>query len=151
MSSAYHPQTDGQTEVLNRVIEQYLRAFVHQNPSSWGKLLIWAEWSYNTSQHSGSGVSPFEVTYGRKPPNWLQYFTGSSKMEAVDTLLSDRECGFIALRKKLHKAQEIMKLTADKKRREVQFHVGDMVMVRLRPRRQVTITGQHQRSPKLNK
>ena len=51
----------------------------------------------------------------------------------------------------MQKAQETMKLTANKKRREVQFHVGDMVMVRLRPRRQVTITGQHQRSPKLNK
>ena len=49
MSSAYHPLMDGQTEVANRVVEQYLQAFVHRKPSSWGRFLLWAEWSYNTS------------------------------------------------------------------------------------------------------
>ena len=42
MSSAYHPQSDGQTEVLNHVVEQYLRAFMHNKLASWGKFLIWA-------------------------------------------------------------------------------------------------------------
>lgn len=42
LSSAYHPQSDGQTEVANRIIEQYLRAFVHQKPSAWGRYLLWA-------------------------------------------------------------------------------------------------------------
>ena len=45
MSSAYHPQTDGQTEVATRIIEQYLRAFVHRKPQSWGRFLLWTEWS----------------------------------------------------------------------------------------------------------
>ena len=54
MSSAYHPQTDGQTEVAKRIIEQYLRAFVHRKPQSWGHFLLWAEWSYNTSIHSST-------------------------------------------------------------------------------------------------
>jgi len=49
MSSAYHPQSDGQAEVLNRVIEQYLRAFVHCRLGAWGKILPWEKWSHNTS------------------------------------------------------------------------------------------------------
>jgi len=59
MSISYHPQTDGQTEVLNRVLEQYLRAFVHNKPNQWHTFLPLAEWSYNTSTHSATGFSPF--------------------------------------------------------------------------------------------
>lgn len=69
MSTAYHPQTDGQTEVLNRVLEQYLCSFVHDRPSQWLKFLPLAEWSYNTSMHSSTGISPFEATYGKPPPS----------------------------------------------------------------------------------
>ena len=49
MSTAYHPQTDDQTEVMSRVVEQYLRAFVHRKLTTWRRFLMWAEWSYNTS------------------------------------------------------------------------------------------------------
>lgn len=55
MSTSYHPESDGQTEVLNRVLEQYLILFVHEKPSLWHKFLALAEWSYNTSMHSGIG------------------------------------------------------------------------------------------------
>ena len=59
MSSSYHPQTDDQTEVMNRMVEQYLRAYVHDKPSHWFKYLPWVEYHYNTSTHSASGLSPF--------------------------------------------------------------------------------------------
>ena len=49
MSFLYHPQTDGQTKVANRIIEQYLRAFVHRKPQSWGRFLLWAECRSNAS------------------------------------------------------------------------------------------------------
>ena len=104
MSSAYHPQTDGQTKVANRIIEQYLRAFVHRRPSTWGRFLLWAEWSYNTSTHSAMGLMPFKVTFGCKSSSFPQYLTGTSTVAAVDDLLSQREAIFALLRQKLQKA-----------------------------------------------
>ena len=139
LSSTYHPQSDGQTEVANRIIEQYLRAFVHRKPSLWGRYLLWAEWSYNTSCHSATGVTPFEVTFGRKPPNFPHYISGTTKVDAVDDMLSQREAVFELLRQKLTKAQTRMKEMADKHRREQEFEVGDWVLVKLRPRRQTSV------------
>ena len=141
MSTTYHPQTDGQTEVMNRVIEQYLRAFVHDKPSTWGRFLMWAEWSYNTSVHSATGMSPYKVTFGKKPPNIPQYVAGNSNIDAVDTWLTDRDSMFKILQNKLLKAQQHMKELADKHRRELHFTEGDMVLVKLHPRRQSTATG----------
>lgn len=141
MSSAYHPQSDGQTEVLNRVIEQYLQSFVHQRPSSWGKFLLWAEWPYNTSIHTATGMTPYEVTFGKKPSSIPPYLPGTSNIDAVDDFFTSREAIFAIARKKLLKAQHTMKHFADNKRREVQFKVGDMVLVKLWPRRQTTVTG----------
>ena len=114
LSSAYHPQSDGQTEVANRIVEQYLGAFVHRKPSLWGRFLLWAEWSYNTSCHSATGVTPFEVTFGRKPPSFPHYISGTSKVDAVDDMLSQREAVFELLRQKLSKAQARMEVMADK-------------------------------------
>ena len=113
MSSTYHPQSDGQTEVLNRVVEQYLRAFVHRKPTSWGKLLPWVEWSHNTSWMASTGTIPYEITFGRKPFNFPDYLAGSSKIEAVEEILTDRDTTFQLVRKKLLKAQSKMKLYAD--------------------------------------
>jgi hypothetical protein len=63
-SSTYHPQTDGQTEVVNRTLEMYLRCFTGDKPKDWVKWLPWVEFTYNTSWHSSTGRTPFEVVYG---------------------------------------------------------------------------------------
>lgn len=102
MSTAYHPQTNGQTEVMNRILKQYLRAFVH------------------TSVHSTMGMSPYEVTFGKKPPNFPQYLIGDSNVDVVDTWLIDRDTMIQSLTKKLHKAQARMKEIADKKSLDLQ-------------------------------
>ncbi|RVW32429.1 Transposon Tf2-8 polyprotein [Vitis vinifera] len=68
LSSAYHPQTDGQTEVVNRCVEQYLRSMVHQWPRKWSNYLPWAELWYNTTYHASTGMTPFQALYGRLPP-----------------------------------------------------------------------------------
>ena len=139
MSTAYHPQTDGQTEVLNQTLEQYLRAFVHHQPSRWFRFLSLAEWSYNTTIHFGTGLSPFEVVYGRPPPTVVQYLQGSSTIEVVDQLLTSRQDMHAQLQQRLRKVQESMKASADKHRRDFSVAVGDWVYVRLRPYHQVSV------------
>ena len=84
MSSSYHPQTDGQTEVVNRVLEQYLRCFVGLQPKTWMDWIPWANFSYNTSTHSSTKITPFEAVYGIPSPHLLTYVPGTAKVQAVD-------------------------------------------------------------------
>ncbi|KAA0048104.1 reverse transcriptase [Cucumis melo var. makuwa] len=72
-SSTYHPQSDGQTEVVNRGVEVYLRCFCNDKPKEWIKWISWAEYWYNTTFQRALGMTPFQVVYGRKPPPLLSY------------------------------------------------------------------------------
>jgi hypothetical protein len=74
-SSAYHPQTDGQTERTNQVLEYMLRACALQHGSSWDKSLPYAKFSYNNSYQASLKMSPFETLYDRKcrtPLFWIR-------------------------------------------------------------------------------
>ncbi|PNY12251.1 retrotransposon protein [Trifolium pratense] len=115
-------------KVMNRTIEQYLRAFVHAKPSNWVSLLPWAEYHYNTSIHLGSGFTPFQIMFGKSPPSMPDYVTGSSSIEACDSVLTSREEILELLRENLTKAQVQMKATADKHCKEVTFEVGSWVI-----------------------
>lgn len=141
MSTSYHPQSDGQTEVVNKVVQQYLRCFCHDRPHEWGKFLHWAEWNYNTATHTSTGFSPFEVVYGKPPPSLPQYVLGSSSVEALDLDLSTRDRILSTLKNKLLKAQDTMKRYADKKRIPHNFQLGDLVLVKLKPFRQHSVAG----------
>ena len=66
-STAYHPQSDGQTERINQVLEQYLRIFCDYQQDDWYQLLPLAEFAYNNAQHSSTGVSPFYANNGHHP------------------------------------------------------------------------------------
>ena len=68
MTTAYHPQSDGQSESLNKCLEMYLHCFTYDSPKAWSQLLSWAEYWYNTSYHHSSGMTPFKIVYGRDPP-----------------------------------------------------------------------------------
>lgn len=149
MSNAYHSQSDGQKEVVNCCLEQYLRCFVLEQPTKWSTYLLWAELCYNTSYHSSLLMSPFEAVFGKPPPVLSSYVLGSSTIEAVDHWLFDRDEVLHALRDNLRRAQIRMKAHADKRRREMHFHVGQWCYIKLQPHRQISVSGQ--RFTKLSK
>ncbi|KAK9230064.1 hypothetical protein WN944_023031 [Citrus x changshan-huyou] len=130
-SSAYHPQTDGQTEVVNRSLEGYLRCFAGHQPSTWTNWLPWAEWWYNTTFHSAIQMTPFEAIYGRAPPRIESYLPGTTNVHAVDLALCDRDLILRLLKDNLEAAQSRMKFFADKKRTERVFAAGDWILSRI--------------------
>jgi IS30 family transposase len=77
-SLAYHPQTDGQTEIVNKYIEQYLRCMTGECPNQWVKWLPLAEWWYNTNYHSVTKMTPYQVLYGVPPPLHIPYLPNDS-------------------------------------------------------------------------
>ena len=68
MSTAYHLQTDGQTERLNQMLEQYLHCFINYNQNDWIDYLPTAEFVYNSAKNTTTGQSPFTILYGHNPP-----------------------------------------------------------------------------------
>jgi hypothetical protein len=90
--SAYHPQTDGQTERVNQILEDMLRACVLHYGKNWDKCLSLAEFSYNNSYQSSLKMAPFEALYGRRcrtPLNWSQ--AGEREIFGPDLVLEAEE------------------------------------------------------------
>ncbi|KAJ0483369.1 putative nucleotidyltransferase, Ribonuclease H [Helianthus annuus] len=139
-SSAYHPQTDGQTEVVNRCLESYLRAFVFDEPATWGRYLYLAEFSYNTSHHSSINMTPFKAVYGRDATTIHDYIPGSSNNASIDTSLATHQQLLELLKGSLEQARERMVRQANKKRLEKEFQVGDWVFLKLQQYRQSSVS-----------
>jgi len=139
LSTAYHPQTDGQTKVVNRCIETYLRCMCSDDPKQWSKWLPLAEWWYNTTYHSTIKASPYEIVYGQLPPAYLPYLPGESTIELVDRSLQKREEQLKLVQFHMKRAQDRMKQLADRHRSERSFDIGDLVFVKLHPYRQVSL------------
>ncbi|KAF2315773.1 hypothetical protein GH714_040311 [Hevea brasiliensis] len=128
----------------------YLRCFVGDKPTSWVDWLPWAEYCYNTSFHSTLHTTPFQVVYGREPPKSKTYDSGSSRVDAVDKALLDRDSILAGIHQRLQQAQQCMKIYYDKGHRDVQFAVGDLVWLSLLPYRRLSLTNTpyHKLSPK---
>ncbi|PKA49390.1 hypothetical protein AXF42_Ash016579 [Apostasia shenzhenica] len=150
MSTAYHQQTDGQTEVVNRYLETYLRCMTGERPKEWAKWLSLSEWWYNTNFHSSTKCTPYDVLYDQKPPLHVPYIAGSASIEAVHKTLQDREDFLKQLKHHLHQARNKMKVQADKHHREKELTVGDSVYVKLQPYRQNSLgrRSSHKLSPR---
>ena len=140
MSSSYHPQSDGQTEVLNRCLENYLRCYACAQPKSWVRWVPLGEWWYNTTFHTATKTTPYQAVYGIAPPTLLSYVPGTTRVQAVDDELRDRDRALKILKENLLKAQTRMKQNADKHRSERVFDVGDWVYLCLQPYRQSFIS-----------
>jgi len=134
-STAYHPQTDGQTERVNQCLEMYLRCSVHHSPKTWKAWLPVAELWYNSSFHSSLGCSPFKALYGYEPNLGIITVSGdSSSLEAtVSEIIQDREAHVAMLKQQLAVAQNRMKIQADKNRVDRTFLVGEQVLLKLQP------------------
>ena len=89
-STAYHPQSDGQTERLNQCLETYLRCFVHACPNKWSQWLPSVEFWYNSCYHSAIGRPPFEALYGY-PPRFLALDVSAGSHPEVIGWASDRQ------------------------------------------------------------
>ncbi|GJX05179.1 retrotransposable element Tf2 [Tanacetum coccineum] len=116
ISSAYHPQTDGQTEVVNKCLEGYLRCMTREKPKDWVKWLPLTEYWYNTNFHTSINTTPYEVVFGQLPPLHIPYVAKDNNVEAVDTTLQARDQTIQLLKFNLKKAQDRMKSQADRKR-----------------------------------
>jgi len=112
-SSVYHPQTDGQTEVVNRCVEQYLRCFVHQWPRKWCCYLPWAEYWYNNTFHISTWMTPFQALYGRLPPSIPIYTTCFSPVHEVDQQLLSHDDLLQQLKTNLASSMNKMKQLTD--------------------------------------
>ena len=139
LSLAYHPQTSGQFEVVNRCVEQYLRCFVHQQPRKWYSLLPWEEFWYNTTYHASTEMTPFQALYGRPPPMISHNQLGLSPVNEIDHKLGSRNDLLKQLKINLQAASNQMKQVADFKRRDIEFNEDDLVFLKLHPYRQQTV------------
>lgn len=131
--SAYHPETDGQTEALNKCLEGYLRCYAGAKPKGWVQWLPMAKWWYNTSYHTSTKLSPFEALYGYPPPKVTAYVPSTASKDAADQLLRTHDQIRTLLKENLDLAQQKMKLYAYRKRTEREFKERDWVYLRLQP------------------
>ena len=139
MSIAYHPQPNGQTQVVNRSLDQYLQAFICDRPNQWAEWLSLAKFWFNTNFHTSLKLTPFEALYGFQPPKLQAYIPGTTRVRALDSLLSQRQEVLTTLKGHLLVAKERMKFYADKHRVTRSFQLGDWVYLRLQPYKHRTL------------
>jgi hypothetical protein len=127
LSTAYHPQTDGQTERLNQEVELYLRIFVNHRQNDWADWIAMAEFSYNDKEHSSTGFTPFFMNYGLHPfkgTNIRREVPNESASEFQRRMKDTWE----KARTNLQEAADRMKKFYDRKRGEsVNYEIGDKV------------------------
>jgi len=131
MSSAFHPQSDGQTERANRTFKEMLRSYVASRPGSWCQHLDMLEFAYNNSVHPATGFSPFFMNYGRDPrtPTTLDHPAADSKSEAAEQLCLRLQQVHTQARAALLTAQGRMEKNQNLHRRQHPFVLGSQVLV----------------------
>ena len=137
MSTAFHPQTDGQSERTIQILEDMLRACVLDLKGSWEEHLPLVEFAYNNSYQASIQMAPYEALYGRlcrSPICWIE--VGESSITGPD-LIRDTSEKVGMIQKHLLTAQSRKKSYADIRRRPLEFEVGDHVFLKVMPKRGV--------------
>ena len=128
-STAQHPQTDGQTERLNRTLEQMLRAYVSFDMNNWDDLLTAAEFAINNAVHSSTKLSPFELDTGQRPRIPVDLLVPTN-LPAVSDFATQLATALGTAKDNLREAQRMQALHANRRRRDVTFAVGDKVLIK---------------------
>ncbi|GKE12720.1 putative reverse transcriptase domain-containing protein [Tanacetum coccineum] len=133
MSTAYHPQTDGQSERTIQTLEDMLRACAIDFGKGWVNHLPLVEFSYNNSYHASIKAAPFEALYGRKcrsPVCWAE--VGQVQLTGPEIVQETTE-KIIQIKQRMQAARDRQKSYADLKRKPMDFQVGDKVMLKVSP------------------
>ena len=130
LSTAFHPQTDGQTERQNQSLEHYLRVFCSDEQDNWAKLLSFAEFAFNNSVHSTTGISPFNALYGFNPDI---YYAEDSIAEGEVPAAADRvqriHNARAALEKRWQSVAQSYTKFYNQNHTPREYKVGDLVML----------------------
>ena len=126
LSSAYHPQTDGQTERVNGILEQYLRMYCNYAQDDWAAYLPYAEFSYNNAVQDSIKKSPFEANYGFHPTFSPNYQHLSTFVGTHDFMQNLKEVQGI-LAASIKEAQKSQEIYYNKRKLEATFKPGDKV------------------------
>jgi hypothetical protein len=137
MSSAAHPETDGQTEKANDIVGTYLRCFAMRFlEQGWHKLLPLAEFAYNSTPQKALGKAPFEVDLGYHPPSKIQLIGATlgasdrtAKAKQGEEFADHLQALLLAARDDLEAAQDAQRADANSHRQDHNFKVGDMVLL----------------------
>lgn len=132
LSTAYHPQTDGQSERTIQTLEDMLRACMLDWEISWMRYLPLAEFAYNNSYHSSIGMAPYEALYGRPCRTPLCWTEVGERRDLEPEIVQESEAQVALIRDKLKEAHERQKSYADKRRKDLEFEVGDAVYLKMR-------------------
>jgi hypothetical protein len=126
-STAFHPQTDGQSERANRTLEEFLRHFICPRQDDWDDFLDLAEFAVNDAVNPSTGYSPFFLAYGQNPISPVDLAVSDVLVPAAQSTLSDMEQALHHARVKLEESRVRMAAQANVHRRDVVFSVGDKV------------------------
>ncbi|KAI3704519.1 hypothetical protein L1987_74741 [Smallanthus sonchifolius] len=133
MSTAYHPQTDGQSERTIQTLEDMLRACVIDFGGNWDTHLPLAEFSYNNSYHTSIKAAPFEALYGRKCRSPLCWGEVGEKHLTGPEIVQETTDKIFKIKDRLKAARDRQKSYADNRRKPLEFQIGDRVMLKVSP------------------
>jgi hypothetical protein len=131
-STAYHPESDGQTKRVNRVIEDILRMYVMDKPSKWEDYFHFVEFAYNNGYQASLKMSSFESLYGRNYNTPLSWDNPTDRTVVGSKLLKEMEDQMIKIKKNLKVSQDRKKIYVDKNIIHREFKVGDHVFLKVK-------------------